>query len=181
MLFSLVFLMTAALANESTMSYDDALKKCSQSIRWGYFLQDFQTIKKLGGRISLWGDKDLKGKFKSQEECNYDRMKQKFPHLAEDCQMFSIGKDLVLFSAYRIEAKMNLDKESSTKLSVFFKEKESCDQASAKGGKFKIENSVQSISPLGEKAQTYFNSECGQVKMIMCEPKKTPVEYIDLN
>lgn len=183
MILSIILISFLSNAGQTILPFNDAVKECDASVRWGYFLQDLKTIKKLGGRIDFWDvNKDLTGKFKTREECEESISKLKYSYLAEGCQMFSVGSKEISGRYYYIEAKedRNLNLES-LEFRVAFKDKESCELAKTKGGEYKTPDGKKDIFPNGSSHRVTFTSECKENSMVFCSKGHTTIDVTDVN
>lgn len=187
MLFAVILLSMVGHA-EPVLSWEDGLKKCEQQTRWGYFKH--LVIPALGGPASVWGTKDLYGKFKTKEECSADRERyekrewgkpckdgpkgcRKGP--AEECEPFVAGKSVygTIFQSIR----KNLDDKGSIAEEVNFSDENRCLEAVENGGTFNGRYTQGSSAQSGVK----FISKCEKRKLIVCERDQPPIVYSDLN
>ncbi len=183
MILSIIFISFLSSAGQTALQFEDAVKECDASVRWGYFLQDLKTIKKLGGRIDFWDvNKDLTGKFKTKDECEASIAKLKYSYLAEGCQMFSVGKKEISGKYYYLEAEevRNLN-QGILELRVEFKNKESCEEAKNNGGEFKTSDGEKKILPIGADYRTTFKSECKEDSRVFCSKGHTTADVTEVN
>ncbi len=161
----------ASLVTIATMAapYEDAVEKCRNQIVWGYFLNDLETMKKLGGRIDVWGPKDLTGKFKTQEDCEKGRKKLKYQYLSEPCEGFYSQADVKLKILLldvetedptvfdpKMKYSFNFDSEADC---LFFMEK----------GMAKKTSEDKDIHPKGSSKYPRFKDQCQKKEIVLCK------------
>lgn len=148
-------------------------QKCEGGVKYGYFIQDLKTIKKVG-RLDYWDASALNGRFDSLEKCEEDRA-VKDNYLSEKCEWRYVGKKIAT-TIYSLKV---FNRKDLSSYSYEFSNIQDCESSLKNGFEFLNPLSMKQeiIGADSSNAVLKFIGKCEKKNFVNCESNGQKINY----